>query len=117
MTPIPEGTPGHAFLLSDLFGRALVFIPIETDEGERPIFQPADKRPLLRDQGHARAAPRCPEVQHDDLAPEIAQLHRLAVEVLADDVRRHFADAEVLDGEDPPPACWARLPEASLASG
>src|SRR5262249_11940937 len=83
---VPPVPPAQLFLLDGLLQGFAVPVTVDADEREGLALEPFHERPLVRVHGPARPSPIPPEVEHHDLAAEVTQPQRLALDVLARDL-------------------------------
>src|SRR5262249_23515072 len=78
----------------------VVAVDVDADQGERPVLQVLNERPLVGPLDPSAKSVLVPEVEQDDFAPVVAEFESLAVLVLAFDLRRLLADQQVAELEE-----------------
>jgi RNA polymerase sigma factor (sigma-70 family) len=94
---IPPMDPGHVRAFEELLERVLFLVSADADESKRGILVLFDHLAFMRNHALAGSAPGRPHVQHHHFAFVILKLDLFAVEILALDVGRRFADREMTD--------------------
>src|SRR5262249_12797299 len=87
LTFILERPPRDHLLFVFHFDVGIVAVAIDAKEDKRFAFKLCDERPLVREHAHARRSPMGPKIEQNHFAAVITQLKRLAVEIIAEDIR------------------------------
>src|SRR5205807_3398568 len=88
---IDPRTPGYFLLDQALPKLGTVFITVDTEQSKRLALHLSYERPLVGVHRPAGASPMPPEVEDHHLAPVVAELEALAVDILAFDFGRFLA--------------------------
>src|SRR5262249_25408729 len=96
---VPPMDPWHRLFFEKLLDDVALIVAAEADQNERLAFELLDPLPFAGDHRFSRPGPSRPDIEHNDLALEIAELDLLAFEVGAFEIRSDFAYGEIANLE------------------